>query len=315
MSKPVIEVVAGAIRDDQGRVLIARRPDHAHQGGLWEFPGGKLEPGESPLTGLRRELDEELGIQVLASRPLICIHHDYGDRVVRLDVHRVERYAGRPVGREGQPLAWQHPDDLGARRFPAADRPVLTALRLPDRLLITGPDPLDPVAFVARLERALAGGIRLVQLRAPGLDARAYADLADVAYRRCRDHGATLVLNAPPDLAGSLPGDGLHLSAHWLRKVTSRPAAHPWVGASCHGPDELARAEALDLDYVLLSPVKPTATHPGATPLGWSAFAALIKPVNRPVYALGGLGPNDLAAAWQAGAQGIAAIRGLWSFD
>ena len=125
-----VHVVAGAIADAQGRVLVSRRPEGVHQGGLWEFPGGKLEPGETPQRGLERELAEELGIQVLESRPLLQVHHDYGDRRVLLDVHRVTSFAGAPVGREGQPLAWRHLEDLDPRDFPAADGPIITALRL-----------------------------------------------------------------------------------------------------------------------------------------------------------------------------------------
>ncbi|HSO78893.1 MAG TPA: NUDIX domain-containing protein, partial [Chromatiaceae bacterium] len=104
----LIHVVAGAIQDCQGRVLVARRPLGAHQGGLWEFPGGKLEPGELPLQGLARELEEEVGIRVQATRPLIRLPHDYGDRRLVLEVHRVTAYAGEPIGREGQPLSWRH---------------------------------------------------------------------------------------------------------------------------------------------------------------------------------------------------------------
>lgn len=141
-----IHVVAAALQDAQGRVLIARRPLGVHQGGLWEFPGGKLEPGEMPLRGLARELEEELGIRVLASRPLIRVHHDYGDRRVLLDVHRVTGFAGEPVGREGQPLAWRHPEDLDPGCFPAADGPIISALRLPPLYFITSDDPVEPSA-------------------------------------------------------------------------------------------------------------------------------------------------------------------------
>lgn len=312
-ARPLIEVVAGAICDAEGRVLLARRPEGAHQGGLWELPGGKREAGETPDEGLRRELAEELGIHVLAARPLIRIRHDYGDRLIQLDVYRVLHFAGVPVGREGQPIAWHRPQEIDPQTLPAADQPVLRALQLPERLLITGADPAAPAAFLSRLDRALAAGIRMVQLRAPGLAPDAYAALARAAYRRCRDQGARLLLNAEPALAATLPCHGLHLSAARLRRLAARPdLGDLWVGASCHDAAELDLAERLGLDYALLSPVRPTASHPGAAVLGWSGFAALVAAVNLPVYALGGLTEADLPAAWQAGAQGIAAIRGLW---
>ena len=176
-SGKLIHVAAGALVDAEGRILIAKRPESAHQGGLWEFPGGKLEPGEMPTEGLARELFEELGVQIRAWRPLIRIRHDYGDRHVLLDVYRVNDYDGTPAGLEGQPLAWVAPDAMDPVLFPAANHPIISALRLPNLYLISGDDPAHPDAFIARLARALAGGVRLVQLRAHSLDDRDFASL------------------------------------------------------------------------------------------------------------------------------------------
>jgi 8-oxo-dGTP diphosphatase len=309
-----IQVAAGAIEDGQGRFLVARRPEGVHQGGLWEFPGGKLEPGEGLSEGLDRELWEELGIRVKAFRPLIRIRHDYGDRRILLDVQRVTAYVGAPVGREGQPLAWLHPDAMDPAAFPAADRPIIAALRLPALYLITGADPADNDAFLARLAAALGRGIRIVQLRAHGLPATAYAHLAGAACDLCEAAGAKLLVNADPRAAPDLPGHGIHLSSKHLWRQCGRPRGPgDLCGASCHNLDDLARAAQLGLDYALLAPVLPTATHPGAEPLGWERFAELVDLASIPVYALGGLRPTDLDAAIGHGAQGIAAIRGLWT--
>ncbi|MEA3278815.1 MAG: Nudix family hydrolase [Pseudomonadota bacterium] len=309
----LIQVAAGAIEDGEGCILIARRPDHVHQGGLWEFPGGKLEPGESPEQGLTRELAEELGIRVLGSRPLIRVHHDYGDRRVLLDVRRVESFAGEPHGREGQSLAWQHPDAMNPTAFPAADRPIITALRLPNLYLITGPDPRQPDSFLFCLNRALEGGVRLVQLRAHGLSDADYGRLARRAFDLCEGLGARLMLNAPPAKARELPCHGLHLSGRRMWALGERPQADGlWIGASCHNRQDLEQAGRLGLDYALLSPVKPTRSHPGARPLGWEGFAVLAEEAVLPVFALGGLGPADVETAIDQGAQGVAAIRGLW---
>jgi 8-oxo-dGTP diphosphatase len=314
----LIRVAAGAIGDARGRILLARRPDHSHQGGLWEFPGGKLEPGESVAAGLARELREELGIAVQASEPLIRIHHDYGDRQVLLDVHRVSAFTGEPRGREGQPLCWQHPAAMDPDAFPAADRPVILALRLPDRMLITGAGAGRPAGFLARLERALGHGLRLVQLRTPELAPAAFRSLAAAVLERCRDAGAALVINPPPgwpgpELAALPEAAGLHLNGRRLWQLEQRPlAGSRLVGCSCHTAEDLARAARLGLDYALLSPVLPTTSHPDATPLGWAGFSALTGPATLPVYALGGLTGDDLETARRHGGQGIAAIRGLW---
>lgn len=309
----LIHVAAGAIADPNGRILIAKRPDAAHQGGLWEFPGGKLEPGERPSDGLARELHEELGIRIRGWRPLIRIEHDYGDRCVLLDVYRVDAYDGVPIGREGQPLAWVAPEQMDPARFPAADRPIITALRLPSLYLITGDDPADAEGFAARLARALDAGIGLIQLRAHGLSDDDYRRLARRLLPLCEQAGARLLLNRAPAVVQDLCVHGLHLGSGWLRRVRERPCpASQLVGASCHSAEELRLAAALGLDYALLSPVEATRSHPGATPLGWSGFAECVASAQLPVYALGGLGPEHLQQCLAHGGQGIAAIRGLW---
>lgn len=311
-----IHVVAAALADPQGRVLIAKRPERVHQGGRWEFPGGKLEPGETPAVALARELNEELGIRILSSRPLIRVHYDYGDRHVLLDVHRVTGYAGDPHGREGQPIAWIHPDAMDPAAFPAADRPIISALRLPECYLITGEDPHTPDRFMDRLDRVLARGVRLVQLRAHDLSDDDYVGLAQGAFRLCARHGTRLLLNRDPHLVRDLPCHGLHLTGWRLAALVRRPLGDQrLVGASCHTTRDLAHAAHLGLDYALLSPVRATRSHPDAQPLGWARFAALAEGAGLPVYALGGLGPGDLDVAFAHGAQGIAAIRGFWGIN
>lgn len=307
-----IHVVAGALEDKQGRILIARRPEGRHQGGLWEFPGGKIEPGESPGQGLARELEEELGIQVLASRPLIRVHHHYADRHILLDVHRVTAYRGEPRGREGQPLAWLAPREMDPAVFPAADRPIISALRLPSLYLITGEDPARPEDFLGRLNRVLGSGVRLVQLRAHGLGELAYARLAQAAYALCENQGARLLLNRAPERAEGLAGHGLHLRGQQLAALRERPRDWPLIGASCHSGADLERAADLGLDYALLSPVLATASHPASPFLGWEGFARLVEAARLPVFALGGLRRRDLDQAVERGAQGIAMISGLW---
>lgn len=311
--KKQIHVAAGAIQDSSGRILITKRPDHVHQGGLWEFPGGKLESGETPEQGLDRELHEELGVRVSSSRPLIRVQHDYGDRRVLLDVHKIGAFAGEPRGREGQPLAWVHPEDMDPEMFPEADRPIITSLLLPALYLITGSDPLELDVFLARLSRALEGGVRLVQLRAHALSDSAYARLAADAYRVCEQRNARLLLNRDPDLVRDLPCHGFHLTGRRLWELQARPVGRELlVGASCHGSADLERAAGIGLDFAVLSPVKRTASHPRSEPLGWSRFASLVEAAGLPVYGLGGLRRGDVDPAIDRGAQGIAAIGGLW---
>ncbi|MGD8999968.1 MAG: Nudix family hydrolase [Granulosicoccaceae bacterium] len=309
-----LHVVAGVIVDRQGRVLVARRPQHVHQGGLWEFPGGKLEPGEAPAEGLRRELHEELGITVTSLRPLLRIAHDYPDKSVLLDVWRIDAFDGAPHGREGQPVKWLLPAELDSHDFPAANQPIVRAAQLPDRYLITPePDPDLIDDFISSLDLALQRGIRLVQLRAHGLDDTAYIRLAKAALTHCREHDARLILNREPGVLEHVDADGLHLTTARLQGLTSRPVPHDkWLAASCHNRDELLQAARIGADFVVLAPVQATRSHPQITPLGWQRFAGLAEIAQMPVYALGGMAEADLETAWQHGAQGIAAIRGLW---
>ncbi|MCG6965162.1 MAG: Nudix family hydrolase [Chromatiaceae bacterium] len=309
----LIHVAAAALIDPEGRVLLARRHADSHQGGLWEFPGGKLEPDEPVADGLRRELHEELGIDIIAHRPLIRITHHYPDRSVLLDVHRVDAWRGDPGGREGQPLAWVAPAELAGYPMPAADVPIVAALQLPSRYLITPPQLGDQAAFLDALEASLASGIRLVQLRLFDLSQDALLAVGRKARALCHAYHARVLLNGSPESAQAIGADGLHLNSRQLHGLRTRPIpADRLLAASCHSPADLAQAVHLGADFALLSPVLPTRSHPDAEPLGWRRFAEWVNQVPLPVYALGGMHPGLIEQAWQHGAQGVAGIRGLW---
>ena len=308
-----IHVAVGIVRNAAGEVLLTRRPNHVHQGGLWEFPGGKVETGETVETALVRELHEELGIQVGATRPLIRIRHAYSDKNVLLDVWCVVEYNGQPRGLEGQPLAWAAPQVLSRYALPAADRPIINALRLPAEYFITGAPVNSPERFLRRLERVLQRGIALVQLRAKELEETALLDLYQQAQVLGRHYGVPILLNGSPALGDRVNLDGIHLPAAYLRLLDRRPLPiDRWVAASCHNNEELRHARRIGVDFAVLSPVKVTASHSGVLPIGWKRFQELVGEANIPVYALGGMTPADLELARRYGAQGIAAIRAFW---
>ena len=310
-----LHVVAAVIRGQQpqqvGKVFLAKRPAHISQGGKWEFPGGKVEVGEEREAALARELHEEVGIDVLQATPLIEVFHHYPDRLVHLDVWEVTDFAGEPFGKEGQQTAWVDQSVLQTLAFPAANLPIITAACLPDTCLIT-PEPTDDVSFLAQLQRALANGVRLVQFRAKTLNAEVYVQLAEQVIAIAQTAGAKVILNDPPYWLTQ--ADGLHLTSRQLLACQQRPdyLTDKWLSAACHNADELARAQQLGVDFAFLSPVLPTLTHPDVSMLGWDAFAALVKSVNVPTYALGGLAQDAVRTARNHGAQGIAAMRSLW---
>ena len=306
-----IHVLAGVIRDARGRVLLTRRTEGRDLAGRWEFPGGKLEPGESPEAALARELREELGIEVEVGASLICVPQRYPDKRLRLDVRRITRWSGAARGVEGQALAWVPEEKLARYDMPPADRPVVAVLREPDRYLVT-PAPTDEGEWLDGLRRAIERGVRRVQLRAPGVEPSRWGALAQQAAALCQAANVDVLVNGDLALADAT-GAGLHLRASQLAGLARRPIGNDrLLGASCHSAGELRAAQAIGCDFAVTGPVRATATHPGMDGIGWDAFAALRECVSLPIYAIGGLGADDVAEARAHGAQGIAAIRGLW---
>lgn len=307
--------VAVAVIRRGNTVLIARRPDDAHQGGLLEFPGGKVEPGETVQAALVREILEETGLSLGADdlEPVIRIRHDYGDKRVLLDVWGAGNVTGEPIGLEGQEIGWKPVGGLRDEDFPAANRPIIRALKLPGVYAITGPHS-SPLHGLQQLKRQLLQHRpELVLLRAPWLTTEAYAGFAEAASELCAQHGCKLMLHGRADLAVRCPGAGLHLPWSQAQVLSARPVpANQLLAVSCHNAAEVAHAIAIGADFVTLSPVQPTATHPGAEALGWQAFRDITEHSPIPVYALGGLGEGDLGHARQQGAQGLAGIRFWW---
>lgn len=308
-----IHVAAAVIRGKDGQILIAKRCDDKHQGGLWEFPGGKVEAGETAQAALARELEEELGILVTTARPLIQVRHDYPDKHVLLDVWDVSAFTGEPHGAEGQPLAWVSARQLSEYEFPAANRPIVAAARLPEHYLIT-PEGLSGPQLLRGIQAALKSGIRLLQLRAPAMFDAQYRDIAVDALGLCAGK-AQLMLKGPLEWLGDFPAAGWHLTAQQLRELSAGGRPFPserWLAASCHSADELALAAQMGVDFITLSPVQATQTHPEAKPLGWAQVAELLQGFNQPAYLLGGVTPANVEQAWQVGAQGVAGIRAFW---
>jgi len=269
-----------------------------------------VEAGETPRQALDRELHEELGIRVNQAWPWLSRAYVYPHAHVMLRFFRVTAWEGEPRPQEGQTLAWTPTGAPDVAPILPANDPVLKALKLPLEYWVSDVQNMGEAQFMTRLMARLARGPGFVQLREKTLNHEAYAALARRVAAICHDHGTQLALNGYPDLAAKL-GVGLHLTSSQLTTITCRPDLE-WVGASCHDRDELAQAIALELDWVVLGPVQPTASHPQAHPLGWQNFAELIQDCPIPVYALGGLVSADLNAARSRGAHGIAMLRGAW---
>ncbi|MCW9012705.1 MAG: Nudix family hydrolase [Gammaproteobacteria bacterium] len=308
-----IHVAVAAIVNSKNEVLVALRPDHVHQGGLWEFPGGKVEPGETVLQALGREIKEELDIRIDNKSPLIQIRHHYVDKSVLLDVWLVHSYSGQARGMEGQPVSWLSIAELDASKFPEANMAIISALKLPDHYMISGKfDNYDD--FKNKLVAALNKGNKIVQLRCKQIsDAEEYLKVAKIAEKICKQYDTILLLNTTVDVFNGSDADGLHLNSQALFEFNKRPVGdNKLLSVSCHNIEEIQHAEKLGADILLLSPVRETSSHPGVPGIGWEKFSQLVAQVNMPVYALGGMKAADLADAKESGAQGVAAISSFW---
>jgi 8-oxo-dGTP diphosphatase len=306
MSERIVEVAAAVIERPDGGFLMARRPEGKVYAGWWEFPGGKVEAGESAREALDRELREELGIEVETAWPWLNRSYSYPHAEVMLRFFRVTRWRGEPHPHEGQALDWVAAASPRVSPILPANGPILKALRLPLEYAISDAAKLGAQTFLRRLDQRLAGGLRLMQWR----EQAAPAGLVEQVAARCKAAGAVLMCNGDAELAASL-GAGLHLNSAQLMRAERRPEFE-WVAASCHNQAELRRAAELELDFVVLSPVLPTPSHPGEPSLGWSAFSALLRDCPTPVFALGGLGQADLDLARGYGAHGIALKSQAW---
>ena len=308
----LIHVAVAVITNQQNEVLISLRLKGAHQGGLWEFPGGKLEPGESALDALKREIHEELNISIIKASPLTSIHHQYKDKAVLLDIWQVESFTGKPQGVEGQQIKWQAISNLNTKKFPAANRAIIHALKLPEKYMITGSFE-DHRDFESKLETSLKNGILLVQLRCKNTTCDEYRQLVKIASSLCKTYGATLLLNSGVEMFLNMQADGLHMNSKMLHYIQSRPIDDDLIlSASCHTELEIKKAIKLKADIILLSPVKETRSHPGVKGIGWNKFIDIAANADVPVYALGGMVEADLKDAKLSGAQGIAAISSFW---
>ena len=299
-----MEVAAAVIQRPDGSFLLAQRPPGKVYAGYWEFPGGKVEPGEPAPAALARELHEELGIEVERAYPWITRVFTYPHATVRLNFFRVTRWQGLPHPKEDQAIAWQQLGGSMASPMLPANAPVLASLALPVEYAITDAAKYGTAAMLDKLARRLEQGLKLVQVREPGLGAEERRAFTQDAIARARRHGAKVMVKSPhPD------ADGIHFTAAELMRLKHKPV-NLLVAASCHSREELERAMQLELDFVVLGPVNEKADLP---PLGWKRFAEIARGASMPVYGIGGLARSDLEAAWRAGAHGLAMIRGAWT--
>ncbi len=301
--------------EDGAEYLLAQRPPGKAYAGYWEFPGGKVEAGESFAEALVRELQEELGITVTAMTPWLTRHFVYPHARVEIRFFRVTAWDGDLNPHEHTDTTWlptalmaggKDLDQMPISPVLPANTPILRALALPPVYALTH---ADAVGIDTELERIRHVRPMLVQVREKTLDGSQRLEFARNVVALVHGYGGHVLLNGSVEEAMSVGADGMHLSAAALMACESRPDL-PLVFASCHTPAELNKASGLGLDAVVLGSVNPTPSHPGQAPLGWTSFTQMMEGAALPVYAIGGMTAEDVAQAQAVGAQGVAMLRG-----
>ncbi len=297
-----IEVVAAVIRDVDGKVLIAKRPTGKHQGGKWEFPGGKVEKGESRRSALVREIKEEIGIDIGHSARLISVYHEYDDKAIYLDVYEVQQWTGEAEGREGQPIQWVDTNDLHEFEFPEANSAIVEAACLPKHLKVMA-NAKDAEEFKNQFTANIKSGYGLILQSFDGESSSYIPSHEEINWMldSAATHQVKVLLESPPPLVRS--DYYLHLNAEELQSVQEKPSAIR-VSAACSNAEELFKAQRLELDFIMVGPVLTNASG-GNKVIGWPMFQSLSARVNIPVYAIGGVGEKDMELAREYGAQGI----------
>ena len=316
----IVDVAVGILqrKNEAGQYefLLASRPEGKGWAGWWEFPGGKIEAGESPEHALSRELKEELGIKPTSTQQWITRRFDYpathdsAAKTVKLHFYFVDAWAGEIRPQEGQQLSWQSTLNITVSPILPANAPIIKALALPPVYVITNLAETGEEDFFATLKSQLARGLRLIQVREKQLTKDQFMTFARQVIKLARAYDAKVLISEDIALARELDAYGVHLPSQSLLMLKTKPA-DLLVAASCHNPIELRHAEHLNLDFVVLSPVKSTLSHPEADPLGWQKFAILAENCTLPVYALGGMALSDLPLALSHGARGVAFQRSV----
>ena len=307
-----VEVAAAVIYNSAGEFLLAQRPAGKVYAGYWEFPGGKVEPGELAADALKRELHEELGLEVDTVYPWITRDHDYEHARVRLRFFRVYQWRGEPQGREQQKFAGHTANRINVAPVLPANGPIFRALELPAVYGLTNAAHTGTDKFLEQLDAALQGGLRLIQIREKSMTDDALRGFAKAVVEMARRYQAKVLVNGNAGIAAASGADGVHLSSPQLMVCTQRPP-FDWCAASCHNATELQHARELNMDFVVLGPLAATPSHPGVVTLGWPRFAELVRDYPLPVFALGGMRSADLEVSRCHGAHGIAMMRGAWS--
>ena len=305
-----IEASVGIIFNESFQLLMAERPQSKTWSGWWEFPGGKIEKGETPLEALKRELKEEIGISVIDAEKWIVRKYAYEDYEVILHFYKVTQWSGNIEAKEEQKISWVLPENNVVSPILPANDLIFKAISLPDIYAITNAYEYSG-NFLNKVEQQLNNGLGLIQIREKAISKNAFIELTKEIIQMAGNFDAKVMINSDIDLAYKLNADGVHLNSSLLHRLSEIPK-DLIVSASCHSARDIEKAMTMDVSFVVLSPVQKTQSHPNTTPIGWDSFSKITQNYSIPIYALGGMKQNDIENAFNAGAIGIASQRAIW---
>jgi 8-oxo-dGTP diphosphatase len=307
-----IKVVVGILRNHKQQILISKRQNHQFMPDFWELPGGKIKQRELPKKAIIRELKEELGIVATHLSIHKNITHQYSDRLIKLSIFNIHQYQQTPQGIEGQKIIWSDVNNLSSFKLLPTMKIFINSITLPNKYWITPSLNHQSCEWMAKFDEKINQGISLIQLRSKTtLNSHFITEL----YNKCQQHNIKLLLNTIDKSFNENYCDGWHITTAEMLALVKNPilkkssTAKPKIlGVSTHCLKEALMAQNLGADFIVISPIQATQTHPNATPLGWKIAQEVVKKINIPVYFLGGMGLRDLIKALKLNAQGIAGV-------
>ena len=306
-----VHVSVAVLINSDNQVLLAQRPYPKSWEGWWEFPGGKVEKDETVFAALYREAYEELGIKVIQYKKWIIRKYSYDDFDITLHFFKVFKWEGKIIPQEKQKLVWNSLKDLKVSPILPANLFIQRAFDLPDYYAITNLSETKKNIFLSQLRNKIDNGLKMIQIREKELFFEELKIFAKEVIDICKPRGVKVIINSNINLALELKVDGVHLTSKELRILKNTPK-ELMIGASCHNSQEVHMAEKLNVNFVVLSPVKQTLSHPDIKPMGWKKFQEITNNSNIPIYALGGMGLKDYETSIENGGIGIASQRLIW---